>query len=273
MFRIGYHVSISGSIDLAFDRAREIGCTCMQIFLSNPRGWEAKELSAEEITRFRAKGKSFGVSPVFAHMPYLPNLASPKAQVYKKSAETLVDTAKRCELLGVEYLVTHLGSNLGTDKEAALGRVVEAVHRACVASPNTCVLLENEAGQKNSVGSKLEELVQLYGEINMKNVGFCADTCHLFAAGYDVRKGEVVEEIISILGKSRIHTLHLNDAKYPLGSGLDRHENIGFGHIGRAGFEVFLKHREIREKPMVLETPGHHSGEAELRLVRKIIGS
>jgi deoxyribonuclease-4 len=272
MCKLGYHVSISGSLDLAFDRAREIGCTCMQIFLSNPRGWSVKELGEQEVKSFRAKAKSYGVSPVLAHMPYLPNLASPKEHVYKLSTEVLAGIASRCELLGVEYLVTHLGSTLGTDKNAALGRVVEAVRKACEASPKTCILLENEAGQKNSVGSKLEELVQLYGEIDVKNVGFCADTCHLFAAGYDIRKDEVAEEVVSTLGEQRIRAIHLNDAKYPVGSGLDRHERIGFGCIGAQGFRALLARAKIKDKPLIMETPEvEGSGRiAEMRIARKL---
>lgn len=272
VLRLGYHMSISGSLDLAFDRAHEIGCNCMQIFLSNPRAWSMKELGEDDIERFRAKGKSFGVSPVFAHMPYLPNLASPREYVYKKSAEALREAMERCEALEVRYLIAHLGSTLGTDESAAFDRVVEAVQSAQSVSANTRILLENEAGQRNSVGSKLEELVQLYDAIGSSNVGFCVDTCHLFAAGYDIRKREVVNEIIGALGTSRIHAIHLNDAKYPLGSGLDRHESIGFGSIGGKGLRTFLGSAAVEDKPLIMETPREKSStESELRLVRKLI--
>lgn len=274
MLRIGYHVSISGSIDLAFDRARDIGCTCMQIFLSNPRGWEMKELGEEEAERFRAKGRGFGISPVFAHMPYLPNLASPKESVYSKSVEALSDAVKRCEILGIEYLIVHLGSSLGTDEEAAFERVAESVRSAGKAAHGTRILLENEAGQRNSVGSKLEELVALYNRIGIRNLGFCIDTCHLFAAGYDIGRREVADEIAGTLGGSRIGAIHLNDAKHPLGSRLDRHENIGFGRIGREGLETFLGCDELREKPIIMETPTSTriSVRSELKLVGKMLG-
>jgi deoxyribonuclease-4 len=271
MLRIGYHVSISGSLDLAFDRARKIGCTCMQIFPSNPRSWAMKALEKGEVDRFRAKGKSFGISPVFAHMPYLHNLASPKEDVYCKSVEALGDVAKRCETLGIEYLIAHLGSNLGTDEEEAFERVVESVRVAGRAAPRTRILLENEAGQRNSVGSKLEDLVALYNRIGIRNLGFCVDTCHLFAAGYDIGKSEVAEEVAGTLGSSRIHAIHLNDAKHPLGSGLDRHENIGFGYIGRQGFETFFRCEGMKTKPIILETPGLRAGVGELKLVEKIL--
>ncbi len=273
MLRIGYHVSISASLDLAFDRARDLGCTCMQLFLTNPRSWSTKALETGELERFTAKERSYGIRPVIAHMSYLPNPASPREEVYEKTKAAYLDAVYRCEALGVKYLVIHLGSHLGEGKEKGFERVREAVRLATSAAKNTYILMENEAGQRNSVGSDLDDLVGLYNSIGPKNLGFCIDTCHIFAAGYDITKPEVIDDVLHTLDVSRIHVIHLNDSKYQCGSGLDRHENIGFGKIGRSGFETLLANEELRSKPMILETPGEHSGEGELRLVRRIVSS
>jgi deoxyribonuclease-4 len=275
LLRIGYHVSISGSVDFALDRAREIGCTCMQIFPSNPRSWAVKELDEEEMERFRRKQKSYGISPVFAHMPYLPNLASPRDEVYDKSRGALAAALERCNLLRIRYLIVHLGSHLGSGAEAGRERVASAISEAEKRRGNVTILLENEAGQRNSVGSRLEELVSIYNRVDRGSVGFCLDTCHVFAAGYDIRKKEVAQEVVETLGIERIHCLHLNDSRYPLGSKLDRHADIGFGHIGKKGFETFLGCEGIAEKPMVMETPlvdTPRGAAGELRLVRKMLG-
>ncbi|MDE1854931.1 MAG: deoxyribonuclease IV [Candidatus Micrarchaeota archaeon] len=272
--RIGYHVSIAGTYDLALDRAKEIGCTCMQIFPSNPRGWAVKELSEKEMYNFRAKAKAFDINPVFVHMPYLPNLASPKDDVYAKSKEAMIEALSRCNALGARYLIVHLGSHLGLGAEAGRERVAAAVNEMERHAGNATILLENEAGQRNSVGSKLDELVDIYNRVGHKQIGFCLDTCHVFAAGYDISKREVAQEVTDTLGMERIHCLHLNDAKYPLGSGLDRHADIGFGRIGRSGFENFFKVDGMKEKPMIMETPlveTPRDAKGELALVKRIL--
>ncbi|MDE1873528.1 MAG: deoxyribonuclease IV [Candidatus Micrarchaeota archaeon] len=275
MRRLGYHISISGSMDLAFDRAREIGCTCMQIFPSNPRGWAVKELGKGEKEGFRRKGKAYNISPVFVHMPYLPNLASPKEDVYRKSAEAMKTALGRCNELGAEYLTVHLGSHLGTGAEAGRERVAAAINEVERSLGGVTILLENEAGQRNSVGSKLDELVDIYNSVSHKRVGFCLDTCHAFAAGYDIADRDVAKEVAETLGLERIRCIHLNDAKHELGSGLDRHADIGFGRIGRKGFESFFSVPGLKEKPMILETPLVETPKdaiGELAAVRKMLG-
>lgn len=268
--RIGYHVSISGTIDLAFDRAREVGCTAMQIFPSNPRGWSAKQLSASEVENFRKKA-GFDINPVFVHMPYLPNLASPDKLKYKKSTEALNDAVERCKLLGVKHIITHLGSHMDSGKSAGIERVAHAINSVKDAG-DVIVLMENEAGQRNSVGSELEDLAELYDKVEIKT-GFCLDTCHAFAAGYNITKISVLDQIASILGLEKIVAIHMNDAKYELGSHRDRHENIGFGHIGIAGFRKFFGYKGMRNKPVILETPrdGKIGAGKELDLAKGII--
>lgn len=277
MLRIGYHVSIAGGMDLAFDRAMAIGCTAMQVFLSNPRGWGAKELTVEEAGEFRRKGRKFGASQVFAHMAYLPNIASPNEFAYRKSVEALEFSLRRCNLLGIKYLVTHLGSHLGMGKELGFRRATEAICRMEGAVGNVSLLLENEAGQRNSIGSTVEDLAELRARIRDRarriRIGFCMDTCHLFEAGYDIGREEVLSKIFEVIDPDDVHVIHLNDARYPLGRALDRDENIGRGYIGKAGFETFLNCPAVLGKPMIMETPSRNLGEdrRQIRLVESLV--
>lgn len=270
MLRIGYHVSIAKSIDLSFDRAKELGCTAMQLFVTNPRSWTMKRLSKEEKERFIEK-QSYNISAV-AHMPYLPNLASPREEVYKESKRALKENIERCNELGINMLITHLGSTLGEEKDPSK-KVAEAIGEYIDIFEGT-ILLENEAGQRNSVGSKMEELKDIYDLLKSNKVGFCFDTCHAFASGYDIRDTRIMKKIERLLGKERIKVVHLNDAKYPLGSGKDRHQNIGLGYIGEEGFRRFFENRWLAEKNIILETPysSEISPYEELALARKLAG-
>lgn len=266
MLRIGYHVSVAKSIDLAFDRAREMTCTAMQVFVSNPRGWEIKKIPEEDEKKFIEKSKTFDIDPVAAHMPYLPNLGSTEQATYKKSIETLDKTISVCSELGIKYLVTHLGSHLGKGRDIGIKNVIAAVNQASGLN-KVRLLLENTAGHTNSIGSTIDELVEIYDGVSGK-VGFCLDTCHLFAAGYDIRQPETMEMIYKELGMKNVYLFHLNDTKFDLGSHLDRHENIGKGFIGKEGFRKFLSHKGVKEKPMILETPENFP--KELDLVRRL---
>ncbi|MGC8710492.1 MAG: deoxyribonuclease IV [Candidatus Micrarchaeia archaeon] len=271
MIRVGHHVSIAGRIDLSFDRTLAIGGNTMQIFVTNPRGWAMQELGPHDADFFREKGKERKVYPIIAHMPYLPNLASPKDEGYKKSVKALQENMQRCEELGMTYLVAHMGSSLGENKEKSLERVANAALQ--VLDYKCMLLLENEAGQKNSIGSDLNDLSYIYDKIGSKRIGFCFDTCHAFASGYDIRDPSTIELIESTIGIEEIRAIHLNDAKYPLGSRLDRHANIGFGYIGIEGFRTFLGDKKLASKPLILETPMSNeiSPSEEIRRVRGII--
>jgi deoxyribonuclease-4 len=276
MLEIGYHVSIAGEMDLAFDRAREIGCTAMQVFLGNPRGWGAKELTEEEVGLFREKLKKFGPSRMFAHMAYLPNIASPNAFAYRKSLEALRFSLERCNLLGIRFLVTHLGSHLGEGKESGLRRAAVAVGKAEDVLGKVTLLLENEAGQRNTIGSRMEDLAELQLIIRDGpggiRVGFCMDTCHLFEAGYDIGNAKVLSGVFEVIDSRDVRVIHLNDARYPLGRALDRHANIGQGYIGKEGFRTFLNHPAVRGKPLIMETPSRAlaTDRGQIRLVRRL---
>ncbi len=258
--RIGFHVSIGGSIDKAVSRAVERGYTTFQIFTSNPRQWKPKELTSEETKAFVEKVKNNDVKPIFAHMPYLPNLASPKDIVYAKSCETLISELERCSRLKIPYLVTHLGSHLGSGMQNGFERINKAINRAFeVVNEDVMLLLENTAGTRNSMGGSFEDIWYIIEGLSYPEcVGICFDTSHAFAAGYDLRTQESVEEIIGkfdeIIGFKNLKLVHLNDSKGDLNSRIDRHEHIGLGKIGEEGFRNVLRSR-LGQLPLILETP------------------
>lgn len=258
---IGVHVSIAGSIDKAVDRAKELNCTTFQIFTRNPRGWNFSPLKQEEVDAFVKKLKAYGFKLTAAHMPYLPNISSPFDETYKRSLEILKAELSRCGQLEINYLITHLGSHLGKGLEIGLKRVVDACNNALSSiNNNVMLLLEITSGTKNSVGYEFEQIISIIDEIEQSDrVGVCFDTCHAFAAGYDLRNEKAVDKTLKlfdkIIGLSKLKVVHLNDSKGELGSHLDRHEHIGMGFIGEEGFRAILNHKAIRELPLILETP------------------
>jgi len=259
--KCGVHVSIAGSIDQAVDRARERNCDTFQIFTRNPRGWKLKKLIPDEATQFRDKLKASAIAPAVAHMPYLPNLSCPKKGLYKKSLRSLIVELERCSVLGIPYLVTHLGSHLGKGRAIGLERLVEAIDTAFnVSKGETMLLLENTAGTKNSMGSSFEDIQEIIDCVKEKSrVAVCFDTCHAFNAGYDLRDVASVESTVAELkrtvGLESLKVVHANDSKGELSSGLDRHEHIGMGHIGEQGFRAILHNDAFRKLPLILETP------------------
>lgn len=261
--KIGLHVSISGSIDKAVDNATALKCTAFQIFTRNPRGWAAKNLVLEDVDSFKKKLTASKIDryAVCAHMPYLPNLSSSKKDLYKKSLDTFVNEVKRCDVIGVPQLVIHLGSHLGAGTQAGIKNLANACNSVAAKADNdVMILLENMAGQKNSIGSRFEELKQILDMLEpRKRFGVCFDTCHAFAAGYDLRSKDKVEDVIAefdkYVGMKELRVVHLNDSKGDINCNLDRHEHIGMGYIGEKGFKAFLANDEIKEHPLILETP------------------
>ncbi len=257
---VGFHVSTSESIDLANDRAKEIGCTAFQIFTRNPQGWKYKELSDESADNFRKKFRKFGFKTCVSHMPYLPNIASPEKIIYNQSVKSLTTELERCTKLGIPYVVTHMGSHRGKGIEKGLKQLTNACNQALSTTDGPMLLLENMAGQTNSVGSNFENIHRaLNGITESTRVGVCFDTCHAFAAGYDLSNeesvGETLDNLDEEIGLDRLSIIHLNDSKGELGSHLDRHEHLGLGSIGEKGFKAFLKQKNIRELPLIMETP------------------
>jgi len=258
--KVGVHVSIAGSLDLAVDRAKDAGCDIFQMFSRNPRGWGFKPLTDDDCTLFRQKIETTGLIPV-DHMPYLPNLASPKVEIWDKSVQTLQAELDRCARLGISYLVTHLGHHLGDGIAGGRARVIKAVNMALASSDtNVMLLLENTAGEKNSVGSSFEHIQGIIDGIELSNrIGICFDTCHAFAAGYELRTeaglAATLAQLDETVGIDRLKVIHANDTKGDLGSGLDRHEHIGMGFIGEEGFRCILHNPVFTRLPLICETP------------------
>jgi deoxyribonuclease-4 len=258
--RIGFHVSIDGSVDKAVERAAELGCNTFQIFTRNPRQWNTTKLAPETAKTFSNKVKMHQIEPVFAHMPYLPNLASPRDEVYEKSVKTLTSELERCEQLKIPYLVTHLGSHLGAGMQTGFTRLIDGINQALNdTAGDVTLLLENTAGTRNSMGSTLEDIQHIIVQlVHPDRIGVCFDTSHAFAAGYDLRTKETVEATVSkidgIIGFERLKLVHLNDSKGDFNSGIDRHEHIGMGMIGKEGFRSILASR-LGELPLIMETP------------------
>ncbi len=280
MVIVGAHVSIAGSIDKAVERAQALGCDTFQIFTRNPRGWRYKELSEEVAEEFKRKVKSSGMISPVDHMPYLPNLASPKEETYRKSIDALAVELDRCDVLGISHLVTHLGSHLGAGKEVGFERIGEAVRNAFSRVENdVMILLETTADTKNSMGGSFQDLRQVMDVVDQEDrLGVCLDTCHVFAAGYELRTKTGLRETMDlfdqIIGLDRLRLVHLNDSRGGLGSKLDRHQHIGLGEIGKAGFGVILADPEIRRRPLILETPVDETRDdkGNIRVVRELAG-
>ena len=260
--QIGAHVSISGSIANAITNANERKCSAFQVFTSNPRGWHAKDLTDDDITNYK---NNLGQSNIdrfatVAHMPYLPNLSSPEIPVYEKSIHTMIREVERCDKLGIPYLVTHLGSHKGTGEDKGIQRLVGALTEVAKTKKDVTILLENTAGQKNSVGSDFTQLAEIFSSLKpASRFGICIDTCHAFAAGYDLRNEKNVKDVFEKfdreIGLKHIKIIHLNDSKGELGCHLDRHEHIGLGYIGKTGLSQVIKLANKNKIPIILETP------------------
>jgi len=277
---IGLHVSGAGSLDLAFDRAQEVGATTFQIFTRNPNQWKFNSIPAEVVEKFREKRRTTGFGRVVAHMPYLPNLASSELGIQKASRNSLIEEAKRCDTLGIDYLVIHLGSHRGDGTIMGVRNVSDAVNEALArSSGDTEILLENMAGQKNSVGARFEELQMILERVKKEEkAAVCFDSCHAYAAGFDLAGEEAVGQTMALfddcVGLDRLKVVHLNDSKGVLGSNLDRHETVGKGRIGNKGMKAILHYRGMAERPLIMETPFADTGamRRSLAAVRRLMG-
>lgn len=258
---LGAHESVSKGLHLAFDRISRVGGESLQIFTRNQRQWSPKPLQEEEIRQFLKAWEEHDYLMVASHASYLINLASSKDDLRSKSVESFTGELHRCHELKIPYVVIHPGSHGGDGIEIGLERVVlslnEAIDRA---GSDVKVLVETTAGQGTSLGSRFEELAYIKEESRFpEKIGFCLDTCHIFAAGYDIRSPEAyqhtIEEFNRYIGLEHLHFFHLNDSKKELGSRVDRHEHIGRGCIGLNGFKHLLNDIRFRGHSMTLETP------------------
>lgn len=259
--KIGFHISISGGIEKSFQRAAKIGCDTFQIFTRNPRSWKHKILSDEIIIKFKKNFKKYNINPIYSHMPYLTNLASPDKEIFKKSISSLEVELNRCDLLGIPFVVTHLGSSKGESKKIGKLNINKAINDVFKKYNGKCrVLFENTAGKKQFLGSSLSDICAIIKENeHTDRIGLCFDTCHAFVSGYDIRSAKVIENLLSqiddSIGLKKLLLVHCNDAKFDLGSGIDRHEHIGLGKIGKKGFKNLIKNKYLKRIPFICETP------------------
>ncbi len=282
MLRLGAHESIAGGLHKAFARAQSVGCDTVQIFVKSNRAWAVQPLTEEEIALFVAQAAETGIAPVMAHASYLLNPAAPDDALWAKSRDMLIVELERCEALGLPGLVLHPGSHMGAGEEAGLARVARALGEVHAATPGfrAQILLETTAGQGTNLGYRFEQLAWLIAHTPQgERLGVCLDTCHVFAAGYELRTPEgyaaTMVEFERIVGLERLKALHLNDCKAALGSRKDRHEHIGKGAIGLEGFRLVLNDPRLDGLPGFLETPKSedlHEDRENLRVLRSLVG-
>ena len=248
----------------------------MQIFSHSPRQWAQTVIPDDEARRFRELRKEHDVSPVFVHTSYLINLAARSDELLKKSIAFLSYELANADILGAEYVVLHTGSSSGEDEEKARKRATRSIAKALGGKHFSAqLLLENTAGEKGDITSMIQSLAEIIEECGCDGIGgICVDTCHAFAAGYDLSTKEGVDQILTevkkYIGLEGLKLIHLNDAKKPLGSGVDRHEHIGEGYIGIKGFKNILSDKRIRSVPLILETPKKNEGD-DRRNLKKVL--
>jgi deoxyribonuclease IV len=311
--KVGLHVPISGGISNSVENALNLHCNAFQIFSRNPRGWATRPLETQEIKNFKTKLEASKIrsDSICVHMPYLPNLSSPNNSLYEKSIRVLLEELQRCSLLGIPYLVLHLGSNLGSGKDNGITQFVNACSLALEkyksSSPSmpaisatssssshlpatrtkkgnieqdmsnrVTILLENNVGHKNTIGSKFEDIKLILDRLNAfkDSVGICLDSCHAFAAGYDLTSKTMVDSTLDqfdeVIGLKHLKIVHLNDSRDELGSNLDRHENLGRGKIGNEGLMALCTHKSISNIPFIMETP-RENHEEDMKTVLNFI--
>ncbi len=278
--KLGVHVSIAGKIYESIERAKALKCNTMQIFSRSPREWRNIRLSAEDVREFRSRRQKAKISPLFIHVPYLSNLASPFRKLYETSIKYYIEYLREAEALGAEYLVSHMGSHKKTGEKEGLKRFTRALNIIFERTDGLKVilLLENTSGSGSWLGYKFEHQKKIMEKIRQqKRAGICFDTCHGFSAGYDIATKDGLDktlaEIDSFVGLERLRLIHLNDSKDKLGSLRDRHEHIGCGTIGLQGFRNILTHAKLKQTPFILETPKKNAGDdmRNLKIVRSLI--
>jgi len=277
---LGVHVSGAGKIYNTFDIAASLGCDTMQIFSRSPMAWRrGPELAKEDIAEFKARHKKFKINPVFIHVSYLINLASPDNRLYHGSIKAYIEDLKEAEQLGVDYIVTHMGSHKETSEDAGIKRFTEALNIILDKTKDfkVGILLENTSGSGSWLGYRFYHHQKiLKGLKDRSRVGLCIDTAHAFLSGYDISTTEglkkMADEIEEMVGIKTIKLIHLNDAAGKLGSLQDRHQHIGKGHIGLEGMKRIINFPRFKNIPMVLETPKENSesDKNNLDVVRKL---
>jgi deoxyribonuclease-4 len=276
---VGAHVSTSGGVEHAPLNASQIGARAFALFTKNQRQWRARPLSSESIEAFRKNCAAHGYLPehILPHDGYLINLGHPEKDGLQKSREAFIDEMSRCWQLGLLYLNFHPGSHLGrmTD-DACLDRIAESINFALDRTDVVAAVIENTAGQGNNVGFRFEHIARIIEAVeDKKRIGVCLDTCHAFAAGYDLRTRDVYEKTMAdfdeIIGFKYLRGVHLNDARVGLSSRVDRHESLGAGSLGMAPFQFLMNDPRFDNIPLILETRDSDLWEKEIALLYRLV--
>ena len=256
----------------------ETACETIQLFTRNPRGWHYRPLDDEDIRIFKKEVATTDIWPIFVHLPYLINLASPQRELYQRSLIALIEDLQRSATIGASFLIMHVGS--ATDTSKGLKRISDGINKALARAKNkVTLLLENTAGSGNELGSDFDQLKTIMDRVaDSERVGICLDTAHAFAAGYDLRNPSQISQTLDALdqtiGLCRLHLIHLNDTKVECGSHTDRHWHIGQGNIGK-GLHHLLHQPGLKDLPFIMETPrtGIKEDDMNMKRVRKLLAS
>ena len=289
----GAHVSIAGGVYNAPANAKKIGCEVFQLFSRSPRGGNAPVLTKSIVAQFKSAVKENNQAESYIHTPYYINLASTNSRIRYGSIKVIREELERASLLGVRYVMTHLGSANDLPRKEAVKKVVEGIKKILAGYQGSALfLIENSAGSGNIIGDQFEEISQIINEVPsayagasadrrqaQSKIGVCLDTCHAFASGYDLRNKKAVDGTLQkfnrIIGLKFLKMMHANDSKTDLGSHVDRHEHIGLGKIGLAGFKAIIRHPQLKKINLILETPDDESGmqESDLKVLKKLRNS
>jgi deoxyribonuclease IV len=255
-------MSIAGGLDLSIERGAAIGCTAIQLFNKSNNQWAARPLGDAEVERFRSARTRAGIGPVVAHDSYLINLCSPDDALYARSIGAVVEEMERCRRLGVECLVVHPGGHMGQGEEFGVRRMARAIDEIHGRLPGdgTEIAIETMAGQGTIIGHRFEQIAAILAAVKRpERLGVCLDTCHVFAAGYDLRTpktyAETMRRFDGEIGLRRLRVVHVNDSKKEMGSRVDRHEHVGKGFLGLGAFRLLMNDPRFQRVPLLLETP------------------
>ena len=277
--RFGFHISISGGFSKVVERAQIRGCETIQFFSRNPRGWKYDSLDHDEVETFKRSIQSSNLYPLFLHLPYLPNVASKDSTFYNRSIDSIVIDLERAEQLRAPYLIIHIGHRMDSSEEEAMDAVACAINQVFDRVRNSVILLlENTAGQGTEVGYEFSQIEKIINRVDQRDrIGICFDVAHAFEAGYDLSNKEGIERTLEsfdkTIGLKRLHLLHLNDSKTPLGSKKDRHWHIGEGYIGLKGFRHLINHPLLKHHPGIMETPRKDTVEdlQNMKVIRELV--
>lgn len=276
---LGAHVSVKDGVDFSPERARALGCDSMQIFTRNQMQWKANAIEEDRAAKFRQNVRKNGIQRTMAHDSYLINLCALDKRILEMSKEAFTDELERARILKIDYLVFHPGSHLGAGEKKGMKNIAANVRKVleAIGDGGPRVLFETTAGQGSNLGYSFEQMAFMLGEVGMDDrTGICYDTCHSYAAGYDIRTEDgyrkTIQQFDDIIGLERLFAFHFNDSKGGQGSRIDRHDSIGKGKLGKSAFANLVNDGRFERHPMVLETPGGDDGyRKDLKTLRSLI--